>query len=175
MDSKILFEYSQALRDRYLEQLVKLPWEEVVKSRGGSFDSLRNIFLHTVDAEDRLVNYVILGRTEDWASQSPDEFRDMDSISRRAKEVDGPDLVALDRILRQQLREITGRPAARENEAVATLGSPGAKAVDVKSGTLKIRKVKVLDDADPLLHVNTSQNPVVRVVLPADQGPVVSS
>jgi uncharacterized damage-inducible protein DinB len=88
VDSKILFEYSQALRDRYLEQLAKLPWEEVVKSRGGSFDSLRDIFLHTVDAEDRLVNYVILGRTEDWVSQSPDEFRDMDSISKRAKEVE---------------------------------------------------------------------------------------
>lgn len=88
VDSKILFEYSQALRDRYLEQLAKLPWEEVVKSRGGSFDSLRDIFLHTVDAEDRLVNYVILGRTADWVSQSPSEFHDMDSISKRAKEVE---------------------------------------------------------------------------------------
>jgi len=88
VDSKLLFEYSQALRNRYSEQLAKLPWKEVVKGRGGSFDSLRNIFLHTVDAEDRLVNYVILGRTEDWVSQSPDEFRDMDSISKRAKEVE---------------------------------------------------------------------------------------
>ena len=88
MDSKILFEYSQALRDRYLEQLAKLPWEEVVKSRGGSFDSLRDIFLHTVDAEDRLVNYVILERTEDWISQSPDMFRDLDSIRKRAEEVE---------------------------------------------------------------------------------------
>jgi uncharacterized damage-inducible protein DinB len=88
LDSKILFEYSQALRDRYLEQLAKLPWEEVVKSRGGSFDSLRDIFLHTVDAEDRLVNYVILGRTADWVSQSPTEFHDMDSISKRVKEVE---------------------------------------------------------------------------------------
>jgi uncharacterized damage-inducible protein DinB len=59
-----------------------------VKSRGGSFDSLCNIFLHTVDAEDRLVNYVILGRTEDWVSQSPDEFGDMDSIRKRVKEVE---------------------------------------------------------------------------------------
>lgn len=88
VDSKILFEYSQTLRDRYLEQLAKLPWEEVVKSRGASFDSLRDIFLHTVDAEDRLINYVIPGRTENWSSLSPGEFHDMNSISKRAKEVE---------------------------------------------------------------------------------------
>jgi uncharacterized damage-inducible protein DinB len=88
VDSKSLFEYSQALRNRYLEQLAKLPWEEVVKSRGGSFDSLRDILLHTVDAEDRLINYVILGRTENWSSRSPDEFHDMNSISKRAREAE---------------------------------------------------------------------------------------
>jgi hypothetical protein len=53
VDSKILFEYSQALRGRYLEQLAKLPWEEVVKSRGGSFDSLPSI---SVRVEDVLVH-----------------------------------------------------------------------------------------------------------------------
>ena len=88
MDSKSLFRYSQELRDRYLEQLATLPWEEVVKSRGASFDSLRNIFLHTVDAEDRLINYIILGRTKDWVSLSMDDFRDMDSIRKRAREVE---------------------------------------------------------------------------------------
>lgn len=88
MDVKSLFEYSQALRNRYLEQIAKLPWEEIVKSRGASFDSLRNIFLHTVDAEDRLVNYVIPGRTKEWIQRNPDEFRDLDSIRKRAKEVE---------------------------------------------------------------------------------------
>jgi uncharacterized damage-inducible protein DinB len=88
LDSKSLFGYSQELRDRYLEQLATLPWEEVVKSRGASFDSLRNIFLHTVDAEDRLINYIIPGRTKDWVSLSMDDFRDMDSIRKRAREVE---------------------------------------------------------------------------------------
>jgi uncharacterized damage-inducible protein DinB len=88
MDAKILFEYSQSLRDRYLEQLAKLPWDEVVKSRGGSFDSLRDIFLHTVDAEDRLVNYVIPGKTEDWVSRRADEFRNIDSVRKRVEEVE---------------------------------------------------------------------------------------
>ena len=44
--------------------------------------------MHTLDAEDRMVNYVIPGRVKDWVSRSPDEFRDIDSIRKRAKEVE---------------------------------------------------------------------------------------
>jgi len=88
MDSRDLLEYSQTLRNRYLEQLATLPWAEVVKSRGASFDSMRNILLHTLDAEDRMINYVIPGRVKDWVSRSPDEFKDIDSIRKRAKEVE---------------------------------------------------------------------------------------
>jgi hypothetical protein len=57
--------------------MVALPWEEVTKNRGASFDSLRNVLLHTIDSEDRLVNYVIAGRTRDWVSRSLEEFSDM--------------------------------------------------------------------------------------------------
>ena len=81
-------EYSHALRNRYLERLATLPWEEVVKSRGASFDSFRIILLHTLDAEDRMVNYVIPGRVKDWVSRSPDEFQDIASIRKRVEEVE---------------------------------------------------------------------------------------
>lgn len=88
MDSRNLLEYSQALRNRYVEQLATLPWAEVVKSRGASFDSMRNVILHTLDAEDRMINYVIPGRVKDWVSRSSDEFKDIDSVRKREKEVE---------------------------------------------------------------------------------------
>jgi len=88
MDSRTLLEYSHVLRNRYLEELAILPWEEVEKSRGASFDSMKNIFLHTLDAEDRMVNYVIPGRVKEWVSRSPDEFESIDSIRKRVKEVE---------------------------------------------------------------------------------------
>ena len=88
MDSRNLLEYSQTLRNRYLEQLATLPWAEVVKSRGASFDSMRNILLHTLDVEDRMISYVIPGRVKDWVSRSPDEFKDIESIRKREKEVE---------------------------------------------------------------------------------------
>ena len=93
LDSRKLFEYSQALRNRFLEQVGSLAWAEVVESRGASFDSLKDILLHTIDNEDRLVNYVISGRMKDWRLLtarrvlSPDVFLDMDSIRNRAGEV----------------------------------------------------------------------------------------
>ena len=71
-----------------MNRLPNFPGGKVIKNRGASFDSLRNILLHTIDAEDRLVNYVIPGRTKDWVSRNPDDFRDIDSIGKRLKEVE---------------------------------------------------------------------------------------
>ena len=56
MDVIKLMEYSQVLRHNYLDAFSKLQWEEFVKDRGASFDSLRNIFLHCVDILDFFVN-----------------------------------------------------------------------------------------------------------------------
>ncbi|MCJ7422825.1 DinB family protein [Candidatus Bathyarchaeota archaeon] len=86
MDSKALLEYGQSIRSRYLEKLASLPWDKIIESRRASFDSLRNILLHTVDAEDMMVNYVIADRRKDWMSRNPEEFHDMDSLRKRARD-----------------------------------------------------------------------------------------
>jgi uncharacterized damage-inducible protein DinB len=88
MDAVKLFEYSQVLRDRFLECVASLPWSEVVKSRGASFDSFRGILLHTIDAEDNLVNCDIAGRRAGRVSRKPEEFLDMASIRKCAEEVE---------------------------------------------------------------------------------------
>lgn len=107
MDMIALVEYSQSVRSRYIEQLVALPWEEVTKNRGASFDSLRNILLHTIDAEDRLVNHVIAGRTKDWVSRSPEMFRDIDSIKKRASETESKTKAYLARLTPEELERKT--------------------------------------------------------------------
>ena len=61
MNTLKLLEYSQFLRHKYLETLSKLPWEEVVKDRGASFPSLRDIFLHMVFVVDAYINYILQG------------------------------------------------------------------------------------------------------------------
>jgi uncharacterized damage-inducible protein DinB len=103
-----------------LNRLPNFPWEEVIKSRGASFDSLRNILLHTIDAEDRLVNYVIPGRTKDRVSRNPDDFRDIDSIGKRLKEVESKTKAYVTRI------------GAAELESKVELPRPGTPSVLVR-------------------------------------------
>lgn len=73
-----LLEYSQYLRHRYLETLDKLPWEEVVKDRGASFSSLRDIYLHCVSVLDFYVNHVVQGD----ANYPRINFEDYDNIQK---------------------------------------------------------------------------------------------
>ena len=73
-----LLEYSQFLRHSYFDTLSKLPWDEFVKNRNASFDSLRDIFLHCVEVLDRYVNHRIRGNPE----LPRINFDDYDSIDK---------------------------------------------------------------------------------------------
>jgi uncharacterized damage-inducible protein DinB len=91
MDIIELLKYDHASRRRYLDALKQLPWNEVVADRGASFSSIRNIFLHALDVEDRLINYVIPERNEDWISyraKGYDRFNTIGRIERRVIEVE---------------------------------------------------------------------------------------
>ncbi len=73
-----LLEYSQFLRQSYLDTFSKLPWDEFIKVRDASFDSLRDIFLHCVEVLDRYVNHRIQGNAE----LPRINFDDYDSIDK---------------------------------------------------------------------------------------------
>ncbi len=88
MNAKSLVGYYHVLRNRYLEQLAMLPWQDVVKDRRASFDSMRNILLHIINGEDRTINYIIPGLAKEWVSHSPEDFQDMGSIKKREQEVE---------------------------------------------------------------------------------------
>jgi len=53
-----LLEYNEKVRHRYFEALAKLPWDEFVKNREASFNSLRNIFIHTLGAIDYWLDFL---------------------------------------------------------------------------------------------------------------------
>jgi uncharacterized damage-inducible protein DinB len=54
-----LLEYNEQVRHRYFDALAKLPWDELVKNREASFHSLRNIFIHTLDAIDYWLDFLL--------------------------------------------------------------------------------------------------------------------
>jgi uncharacterized damage-inducible protein DinB len=88
MDSTRSIQYTHAVRRRYLKILSELPWDEVVKDRGASFPSIRDIFLHALDAEDLLINHIIQGKKGKWVSQDYAKFLNMHQIEGRVDDVE---------------------------------------------------------------------------------------
>ena len=81
MNTLKLLEYSQFLRHKYLETLSKLSWEEVVKDRGASFPSLRDIYVHIVFVVDAYINYILQGNP----NYPGVNFSEYDSIGKITK------------------------------------------------------------------------------------------
>ncbi len=103
-----LLEYSQFLRHKYLETLSTLPWAEVVKDRGASFPSLRDIYLHMIFVVDAYINYGLQGN-RDYPNINYNEY---DSIEKITKYLDDVELRA-----GSNLRKMTPEELAK-NEIV---------------------------------------------------------
>jgi uncharacterized damage-inducible protein DinB len=58
VDIKKLLKYNEEVRHRYFEAFTKLPWEEFTKNREASFHSIRNIFLHTLNAVEYWLSFL---------------------------------------------------------------------------------------------------------------------
>jgi len=87
MNTLKLLEYSQYLRHKYLETLSKLTWAEVIKDRGASFPSLRDIFLHMVFVVDAYINYALQGNP-DYPSVNYDEYDSIEKVKKYMEEVE---------------------------------------------------------------------------------------
>ena len=97
-----LLEYSQYLRHRYLETLSKLPWEEVVKDRGASFSSLRNIYLHCVAVLDFYVNHLIQGDTA-YPRINYDDYDNVEKIGEYLEQVESKANAYLSKVTLEEL------------------------------------------------------------------------
>jgi uncharacterized damage-inducible protein DinB len=73
-----LLEYNHVVRHRYFESLVKLSWDEFTKNREASFNSIRNIFVHTLGAIDYWLDF--LGKENLRSERKFDEYRAFDDV-----------------------------------------------------------------------------------------------
>jgi uncharacterized damage-inducible protein DinB len=89
MDIRALFEYNWISRRRFLDALAKLPWKEFVEDRGASFNSMRNIFLHSLEAEQGWLRHLARGRIGEWPSHDYDrDFNSMEVVEDYMDEVE---------------------------------------------------------------------------------------
>ena len=59
VDVRKLIEYNEEVRHRYFDALAKLPWDELIKNREASFHSIRNIFIHILDATEYWLDFLL--------------------------------------------------------------------------------------------------------------------
>jgi uncharacterized damage-inducible protein DinB len=53
-----LLQYNETVRRRYFEKLSALSWKVFIKNREASFESIRNIFIHTLGAIDYWLDFL---------------------------------------------------------------------------------------------------------------------
>jgi uncharacterized damage-inducible protein DinB len=97
-----LLEYSQFLRHKYLETLSKLPWAEVVKDRGASHPSLRDIFVHMVFVVDAYINYG-LQNNPNYPNVNYNEYDNIEKIKKYLEDVESRANANLSKMTPEQL------------------------------------------------------------------------
>lgn len=102
MNTLKLMEYSQVLRHKYLEALGKIPWEEVIKDRGASFPSLRDIYLHIVFVVDAYINYALQGNPN-YPSLNYSEYDSIEKMQSYLDQVESKANAYLSKVTPEEL------------------------------------------------------------------------
>ena len=115
VDVRRLLDYNGEVRHRYFESLAELPWDELVKNREASFHSIRNIFIHTLNATDYWLDF--LQNEQLHAHQRFDEYRSIEEMRGYMDHVEG----RLRRYVGNLTSEGLVREYARKNAAGETI------------------------------------------------------
>jgi len=82
------YRYNSDVRKKYLDAFEDLPWHEIIRDHGGSFHSMRNIFLHVLDAYRYWLEYGIKDDLRQYTSVDGECFKNVDDMRRYERTVD---------------------------------------------------------------------------------------
>lgn len=69
------YKYNSYVRKKYMDAIEKLPWDEVTRDRGASYPSIRDIFLHILDAYRYWFEFAISGlKVREYKDVDPSDF-----------------------------------------------------------------------------------------------------
>jgi uncharacterized damage-inducible protein DinB len=112
---KELFDYFKKARGRLIDALERLPEEEFTKARGLSFESIKDVLLHTVMNEDTWLHYRLPGLGNSTTRRF-EEFTSMADIRKYITEVDGKTNGLFAQITEDDLRRPVKRIARNGTE-----------------------------------------------------------
>jgi uncharacterized damage-inducible protein DinB len=99
-----LFDYVKEERIRVIEALERLSTEEFTGSRGLSFDSIKDVFVHTVMNEDNWLHYRASG-LGNRTKRKLEEFNDLEDVKEYIAEVDEKTSKLFSRMTDQDLQK----------------------------------------------------------------------
>lgn len=87
VDVRELIRYNEDVRRRYLAALAKLPWDEFVRNREASWHSMRNIFIHTLQAVEYWLDFLQGERRRE--GRRFEDYDNMDKVQAYMAHVEG--------------------------------------------------------------------------------------
>ena len=87
LDISLLYEYVILSRQKFLSQFRTLGWEEFVRNREASWNSLQGIFIHMLEVEDYLLHYDIAGKPWPFGDRDPSVFKNIVEVENYEREV----------------------------------------------------------------------------------------
>jgi uncharacterized damage-inducible protein DinB len=106
LNIKDLFGYNWYSRHRLLKSMAEIPWETVIESSGASFDSIRDIFIHSLQAEHMWIRR-LSGRSTEGIYGAPfAKYTDINSIEAYADTVEAETDEYLKKLTDQELRKV---------------------------------------------------------------------
>ena len=110
IDFEQTFDYCRLVRHSFFEVFSKLSWDEFSKNREASFYSLKNIFIHTLDVEDRLLHYIIPRNPDDYSRTNFDDYHDMDSLKVKMNEIESKTIKFFQQLTPDQMDNVVTFP-----------------------------------------------------------------
>jgi len=104
------FDYCRLVRHSFFEVFSELSWDEFSKNREASFYSMKNIFIHTLDVEDRLLHYIIPRNHNTYSRTDFDAYPDMDSLKLKMDTIESKTIKFFQQLSPDQLDNVVTFP-----------------------------------------------------------------
>jgi len=102
---KDLFGYNWYCRRKFLGSMAEIPWEMIVRSCGASFDSIRDIFVHSLQAEQLWIKR-LNGESTEGIFDPFTKFSDLNAIREYADRVEAETNEHLERLTDEKLMNV---------------------------------------------------------------------
>jgi uncharacterized damage-inducible protein DinB len=115
-----MFGYFKKARAKLVEAFDKMPNQEFAKSRDLSFDSIKDVFVHTVMVEDNWLHYRFAGLGP-GLSHTFQDFKNMEDVKKYMAQVDAKTAELFSKLTSQDLRKTFKRSLPNGKEEVLEL------------------------------------------------------